>query len=103
MTRRIFAALLGFLGFAVIFADTTGSGGSDGATLGKTERDEEILNKFAIIYNQWISRVNARQNAALVANAPANAIVDAGELLEWPKVKGAWRKLEKVVDAYYRY
>ena len=54
--------------------------------------EEKPAEKFVAEWNLW----GAEQQ-----HAPKGTI-GVGEIRQWQRVKSAWRKLEKLVDRYYR-
>jgi hypothetical protein len=57
----------------------------------------EVGNALAMEYDHWCAMRNVRvQDSAQVGT------VSASEFLQWQKVKSAWRRLERQVDAEYR-
>ena len=57
---------------------------------GAPEPDPAVL--FSDAYNSWIQM---RQGIS-------DYVIPAPEVMEWQKVKSAWRRLEKVVEKEYR-
>lgn len=54
----------------------------------------EAGNAYALKYHVWATLRNIRVQSPGTVSAP--------EMVEWQKVKSAWRQLEKQVDAEYR-
>jgi hypothetical protein len=57
----------------------------------------ELGNGLAAEYNLWVSAKNRRNT-----NPAKEGTLDAGEFMQWQRVKAAWRRMEKQVDAEYR-
>lgn len=56
-----------------------------------------VANRFAEEYNVWAGLRNER-----MGRIGGEGMLDVGEVLQWKKVKSAWRRVEKEVDGEYR-
>ena len=54
--------------------------------------EQRMENVFANEYNAWVK----------LRAATTPGTINAAEVLQWQKVKAAWRKVEKTIDREYR-